>query len=35
LDELETALMSLKPEQAAGFDGIYPEFIKIFGAQTK
>jgi hypothetical protein len=35
LDELETALMSLKPGKAAGFDGIYPEFIKNFGAQTK
>jgi hypothetical protein len=27
--------MSPKPEKAAGFDGIYPEFIKNFGAQTK
>jgi hypothetical protein len=27
--------MSLKPGKAAGFDGIYPVFIKIFGAQTK
>jgi hypothetical protein len=35
LDELETALMSLKTGKAAGFDGIYPEFIKNFGAQTK
>jgi hypothetical protein len=35
LDELETALMSLKPGRAAGFDGIYPEFMKNFGAQTK
>jgi hypothetical protein len=35
LDELETALMSLKPGKAAGFDGIYPEFIKNIGAQTK
>jgi hypothetical protein len=26
LDEIETALMSLKPGKAAGFDGIYPEF---------
>jgi hypothetical protein len=32
LDELETALMSLKPGKAAGFDGIHPEFIKKFGA---
>jgi hypothetical protein len=32
LDELETALMSLKPGR---FDGIHPEFIKNFGAQTK
>jgi hypothetical protein len=35
LDELKTALMSLKPGTAAGFDRIYPEFIKNFGAQTK
>jgi hypothetical protein len=35
MDELETALMSLKPGKAAGFDEIYPEFIKNFGAQTK
>jgi hypothetical protein len=35
LDELETALMSLKPGKATGFDGIYPEFIINFGAQTK
>jgi hypothetical protein len=35
LDELETALMSLKPGKAAGFDGIYPEFMKNFGAKTK
>jgi hypothetical protein len=35
LDELEAALMSLKPEKAAGVDGIHPEFIKNFGAQTK
>jgi hypothetical protein len=35
LDELETALMSLKPRKAAGIDEIYPEFIKNFGAQTK
>jgi hypothetical protein len=26
--------MFLKPGRAAGFDGIYPEFIKNFGAQT-
>jgi hypothetical protein len=35
LDELETALMSLKPGKAAGFHGIHPEFMKNFGAQTK
>jgi hypothetical protein len=35
LDELETALMSLIPGKAAGFDGISTEFIKNFGAQTK
>jgi hypothetical protein len=29
---LETALMSLKPQKAAGFDGIHPQFIKNFGA---
>jgi hypothetical protein len=27
LDDLETALMSLRPGKAAGFDGIYPEFL--------
>jgi hypothetical protein len=32
LAELETALMSLKPGKVAGFDEIYPEFIKNFGA---
>jgi hypothetical protein len=36
LDELETALMSLKTGKAAGgFDGIYPKFMNNFGAQTK
>jgi hypothetical protein len=35
LDEIETALISLKPGKAAVFDGIYPKFIKNFGAQTK
>jgi hypothetical protein len=35
LDELDTALMSLKPGKAVGFDEIHPEFIKNFGAQTK
>jgi hypothetical protein len=35
LDEIKTALMSMKSEKAAGFDGTYPEFIKNFGAQTK
>jgi hypothetical protein len=35
LDELETALMSLKSGKASGFYGIYPEYIKNFGAQTK
>jgi hypothetical protein len=35
LDKLKTALMSLKPGNAAGFDGIYREFLKNFGAQTK
>jgi hypothetical protein len=34
LDELETALMSLKPGKTAGFDGKYPEFIQNFGVQT-
>jgi hypothetical protein len=27
--------MSLKPGKAAGFDGIYPKFIKNVDAQTK
>jgi hypothetical protein len=27
--------MSLKPGKTAGFDEIYPEFIKNFGAHTK
>jgi hypothetical protein len=35
LDELETALMSLKPGKAAGFDGIHPEFMKNSGVLTK
>jgi hypothetical protein len=35
LDELEAALMSLKPEKAAEVDGIHPEFMKNFGAKTK
>jgi hypothetical protein len=30
-----TGLMSLKPGKAAGFDGIYPDIIRNFGAQTK
>jgi hypothetical protein len=34
LDELETALMSLKLGKAAGFNGIHPEFIKNFVPQT-
>jgi hypothetical protein len=28
LEELSTALQSVKSGKAAGFDGIYPEFIK-------
>jgi hypothetical protein len=35
LDELETALMSLKPGKAAGFDGIHPKFIKNVGAHVE
>jgi hypothetical protein len=28
VEELETALLSVKPGKAAGLDGVYPEFIK-------
>jgi hypothetical protein len=34
-DELETALLSVKPGKAAGLDGVYPEFIKNSGRKTK
>jgi hypothetical protein len=30
VEEMKTALLSVKPGKAAGLDGIYPEFIKKF-----
>jgi hypothetical protein len=33
LEELNTALLTIKPGKAAGFDGVYPEFIK--NSETK
>jgi hypothetical protein len=35
INELESALKSVKPGMAAGFDGVYPEFIHNFGERTK
>jgi uncharacterized protein YcbK (DUF882 family) len=35
IEELETALLSVKPGKAAGLDGVYPEFIKNSGRKTK
>jgi hypothetical protein len=35
IEELETALLSVKTGKAAGLDGVYPEFIKNFGRKTK
>jgi hypothetical protein len=34
-EELNTALLTVKSEKAAGFDGVYPEFIKNSGKRTK
>jgi hypothetical protein len=33
--ELNTALLVVKSRKAAGFDGVYPEFIKNSGQRTK
>jgi Reverse transcriptase (RNA-dependent DNA polymerase)/Endonuclease-reverse transcriptase len=35
LEDLNTALLSFKSGKAAGFDGVYPEFIKNAGLRTK
>jgi hypothetical protein len=35
VEELETALLSVKPGKAAFLDGVYPEFIKNSGRKTK
>jgi hypothetical protein len=35
VEELKTALMSVKPGKGAGLDGVYPEFIKNSGRKTK
>jgi hypothetical protein len=35
VEELETALLSVKPGKAAGLDGNYPRFIKNSGRKTK
>jgi hypothetical protein len=35
VEELETALLSVKPGKAAGLDGVYPEFIQNSGRKTK
>jgi hypothetical protein len=32
---LESALKSVKPEMAAAFNGVYPEFIRNCGERTK
>jgi hypothetical protein len=34
-EELETALLSVKPGKAAGLYGVYPEFIKNSGRKPK
>jgi hypothetical protein len=34
LGELNTALLTIKPGKAAGFDGVYREFIKNSGTRT-
>jgi hypothetical protein len=33
--ELNTALFAVKSRKAAGFDGVYPKFIKNSGQRTK
>lgn len=35
IQEIETALKKTKSQKAAGFDGIYPEFLKFTGAYTR
>jgi hypothetical protein len=35
IEELNTALLAVKSGKAAGFDGVYPEFIKNSGQRTK
>jgi hypothetical protein len=35
VEELETALLSVKPGKAAGLNRVYPEFIKNSGRKTK
>jgi hypothetical protein len=35
LEELNTALLKIKPGKAAGFDGVYPELIKKYGRRTE
>jgi hypothetical protein len=35
MEELESAIITIKPGKAAGLDGIYPEFIRNFGPKTK
>jgi hypothetical protein len=34
-EELNTALLAVKSGKAAGFDGVYPKFIKNSGQRTK
>jgi hypothetical protein len=35
INELESALQSVKPGTAAGFDGVYPKFIRNCGERMK
>lgn len=35
IQEIETALKKTKTQKAAGFDGIYSEFLKLTGAYTR
>jgi hypothetical protein len=35
INELKSALKSIKPGLAAGFDDVYPEFIRNCGERTK